>query len=170
MARRAGPRQGCHRKNVHLLVKCDLGRRPRFLGDVSGIGSGQNFVAERPEQKLLCLEIATAVASKGDELAGKPRAQGAVLRHAIVDELAVHIVDRPIEGLQRLRAEPAAPGGLGQCRSKGGDSRRRRNVIQNLRHVLVLQTGAITVPDRNWFPRTARHLFTLARNLLIPLA
>ena len=98
-------------------------RRPGLLGDVTGIGSRPDFIAERPEQELLCLEIATAVASKGDELAGKPCAQGAVVGHAIIDELAVHIIDRPIEGLQRLRAEAAAPGGLGQCRSKGGGGR-----------------------------------------------
>jgi hypothetical protein len=100
MARRAGSRQGCHRKNVHLLVKCGSGCRPRLLGDVAGIGGRQNFVAERPEQELLCLEIATAVASKGDEFAGKPRAQGAaIVRRAIGDELVPYLFDGPIEGL-----------------------------------------------------------------------
>jgi len=147
MARRAGGRQGHHRKGVHLLVKCGLSRRPRLLGDVTGIGSRQDFIAECPEQELLCLEIAAAVASKGNQLARKPCAQRAVVGHTLVDELAVHVLDRPVEGLERLGTEAAAPGGLGQCRSKGGGSRRRRNIIQNLRHVLVLQTGAITVPD-----------------------
>ena len=98
MARRTGGRQGSCRKGSS------------FVGEVRLQAADQGFSATWPalaaasislrnvlSRSCFAWRIATAIASNGDELAGKPCAQGALVGHAVVDELAVYVVDRSIK-------------------------------------------------------------------------